>query len=110
MVGAHIRNCRLAGGSRIDGCVLGTRNRRDFEEHVLPMHPGMRALGGCFFAAATGYVDGAEPNSQLRFRILHEVGFPLVTLALLATWIRIMWRPGNIAKPSAAPDRGGHVV
>jgi hypothetical protein len=51
------------------------------------------ALGSCLFAASTGYIAGPEPDAQLRFQVLHEAGFSLVSLALIGAWLKIMRWP-----------------
>ena len=64
------------------------------------------ALGSCFLAASTGYMNGPNPEAQWRFRILHEVGMPFVSLALIAGWIKVLWRPSGCAESNATPNQG----
>lgn len=81
------------------GVELGRRDRRSLASLVGRCFLICAALGSCFLAASTGYVNGPEPETQLRFRILHELGVPSVSFALMTGWVMILWRPSASAEP-----------
>ena len=73
------------------GVLVGRSGRRGLWGVLARTMLVCAAVGSCILTAATGYlqsqIPGSEPDTDLRFRVLHEVGLPAVSFALFVVWL-----------------------